>query len=251
MSGRFECRFAVGDSGLAFSAVWLVFTAKKQSDLYIAVKALSGILKATVHRPRPPKHMGYERHFGVVGEASDMIADGLKADNGGRHVLRWAGYRLGSTCTLEYKIRVRGISLASVGLPVSPNVKLLPMPRAHECIDIGVLLGEPGSSFPKEINGGTRILDRGHLSDGSPVWIIYAVYQIMNPGEPLPPPTRITPKKSYFDTNAEITGNTRAILFGEQPDGSLGFMDCRRYRSSTRSGRGIAYERCHLSNEGV
>ena len=108
-----------------------------------------------------------------------------------------------------------------------PNVNFLPLPREHECVEVGVLLGQPGSSFPKEINGGTHLLDEGYLSDGSPVWIIYTVLQIMKPGEPPPPSSRITPKKSYLDPNAEITSNTRAILFWVQPDGSLGFMDCR------------------------
>ena len=92
MNGRFECRFAVGESGCAYSGVWLVFTAKRQPDLYIAVKGLSGLIKATVHCPRPPKHLGYERHFGFVEEASGAVADAVRADSGERHFLRWAGY---------------------------------------------------------------------------------------------------------------------------------------------------------------
>ena len=84
---------------------------------------------------------------------------------------------------------------AATGTPVPPNVNFLPLPREHECVEVGVLLGQPGSSFPKEINGGTHLLDEGYLSDGSPVWIIYTVLQIMKPGEPPPPSSRITPKR--------------------------------------------------------
>ena len=178
MTERFECHFAVGANGCAYSGTWLVFTARKQPELYIAVKSLSGLIKATVHCPRPPNHSDYERHFGFVNEASGAVAAAVKADGGGRHVLRWTGYQLGSKYTLEYRVRVRGISLADTGAPVPAYVKLLPMPAEHECVDVGVLLGEPGSLYPKEIGGVTHLLDEGRLADGRRVWIIYLCISI-------------------------------------------------------------------------
>jgi hypothetical protein len=36
----FVCRFAVGQDGLAYSAVWRVWTGTKTPDLYIAVRQL-------------------------------------------------------------------------------------------------------------------------------------------------------------------------------------------------------------------
>jgi hypothetical protein len=159
MPGRFECRFAVGANGLAYSSVWLVFTAKRQPDLYIAVKSLSGVIKATVHCPRPPYHPNYERHFGFVKEASDAVATAVKED-GSRHIIKWTGSPIGSNYTLEYLVRVRGISLAETGTPVPAHVKLLPTPSEHECVDVGVLLGEPTSAYPKEIGGVTPQGDR-------------------------------------------------------------------------------------------
>ena len=53
MGKPFECNFAVGENGGAYSAVWLVVA--KKSDLYIPIKAVSGEIKATVHRPNPSK----------------------------------------------------------------------------------------------------------------------------------------------------------------------------------------------------
>jgi hypothetical protein len=108
MSRRFECRFAVGANGIAYSGVWLVFTARKRPDLYITVTGLS--VKATVHCPRPPDYPDYGRHFGFVSVASDPVAVAVK-QNGGRHMARWTGYQLGPNYTLEYRVRVRGISL--------------------------------------------------------------------------------------------------------------------------------------------
>jgi hypothetical protein len=104
---------------------------------------------------------------------------------------------------------------------------LLPVPREHECVDVGVLRGEAGSLYPKELEEGTHLLDEGHLSDGGRVWIIYKVYPLREAGEPLPPSSLVTPEKSYLDPNAELSSNTRAMLHGVQPDGSLAFLDCR------------------------
>jgi hypothetical protein len=40
MSPRFECRFAVGADGLAYSGVWFVWTAKTRPDLRDALRAI-------------------------------------------------------------------------------------------------------------------------------------------------------------------------------------------------------------------
>jgi hypothetical protein len=227
MTSRFECRFAVGANGLAYSGVWLVFTAKKKPDLYIAVKTLSGALKATVHCPRPPEHPNYGRHFGFVNEANDALANAVRKD-GTRHIVTWTGYRLDPNYTLEYRIIVRGISLSATGQPVEAHVKLLPMPSEHECVEVGVLLGEPTKTYPKEINGATYLLDEGYLCDGRRVWIICCVKSIREPGVQLPASKLIKPAKSYFAPDADLKSDTlRAMLFGAQPDGSLGFMDCK------------------------
>jgi hypothetical protein len=47
-AARFISRFAVGHDGKAYSAVWRVWTARKQPDLYIAVRGLGGEFEATV-----------------------------------------------------------------------------------------------------------------------------------------------------------------------------------------------------------
>ena len=226
MGKRFECNFAVGENGGAYSAVWLVVA--KKSDLYIPIKAVSGEIKATVHRPNPPKYPEYGRFFGFVDNATGPVADAVMADRGERHLLQsWPGYPLGPTCTLEIRIRVRGISLADTATQVPSKVKLLPVPREHECVDVGVLLGEVGSLYPKELEEGTNLLDEGHLSDGGRVWIIYKVHPLREAGGPLPPSSLITPKKSYLDHNAELRSNARAITYEVSSNGNLDLMDCR------------------------
>jgi hypothetical protein len=183
-------------------------------------------VKASVHCPRPPEYPDFGRHFGFVGEASEPVAIAVRQD-GGRHMATWPGCPLGSNCTLEYKVRMRGISLEMTATPVKKNVVLLPIPREHECVDVGVLLGEPTATRPKEIGGATHLLDEGHLSDGRRVWIIYTTLQLREAGEPLPPSTLLTPAKNYLDPSVDFNRDKlRAIMYGPQSDGSLGFMDC-------------------------
>jgi hypothetical protein len=101
-------------------------------------------------------------------------------------------------------------------------------PYRHECVDVGVLLGEPTTAYPKELGEATHLLDEGYLSNGRRVWVIYCVQRIREPGEQLPPSKPIKPTKSYLDPHADLNTDTlRAILFGVQPNGSLGFLDCK------------------------
>ena len=140
MGKRFECNFAVGENGGAYSAVWLVVA--KKSDLYIPIKAVSGEIKATVHRPKTRKYPEYGRFFGFVDNATGPVADAVIADRGERHLLQsWPGYPLGPTCTLEIRIRVRGISLADTATQVPSKVKLLPVPARAANGDLFPVLG--------------------------------------------------------------------------------------------------------------
>jgi hypothetical protein len=77
MPGRFVCKFAVGRSDLAFSAIWRVWTARNQPDLYLAMQSIAGQLKASVHCPRPP-HVGWKRHLGVPKEVIGGSSEGPK-----------------------------------------------------------------------------------------------------------------------------------------------------------------------------
>jgi hypothetical protein len=86
--------------------------------------------------------------------------------------------------------------------------------------------GKPVGGIQKKIGGVTR-LDEGYLSDGRRVWIIYCVLQNGEPGGALSPSTLIKPAKNYLDPNADLDSNMLwAILYGVQPNGSLGRINC-------------------------
>lgn len=227
MSNRFICRFAVGRNSLAYSGVWRVWTARKQPDLYLAVEAISGTLKATVHCPRLP-HFSFERHYSFTQEATGPVAAAALKDSG-RHQIRWSGCVIGLSCTLEYRVIFPGKSLDKEGATVSANTALLPVPTEQEIVEVAVLLGPPGptSGYPCEKDVPTRLLSEGRLSDGRRVWVVYCT-KLIEVGNNAPPtqPQRLTAVRHYVDPTVDFSKvSMRGALHGEQPDGSLAFWD--------------------------
>jgi hypothetical protein len=227
MSNRFVCCFAVGRENVALSGVWRVWTAKNQPDLYIAVRQLSGEIKATVHCPRPPLHPNWERHFGFVKEAASEIAQKAKEDVG-PHKVRWTGHVIGLSCTVEYRVRIQGKSLSKEGLAVSADTTLLPVPSEQEYLEVAVLLGPtvPTTGCPRESQGETHLLGEGRLLDGRRVWVVYYIRPMPKIDER--PPQRLFPK-GYMNAAADLStaSRLRAVLFGAQEDGNLLFWDMR------------------------
>jgi len=225
----FTCQFAVGQDGVACSAVWWVGTAKNKPDLYIAVRSLSGELKATVHAPHPP-HAGWFRKFGFDMKAASPVSQQAKRD-GGPHKVQWTGCELAPNVTLEYRVIIRGASLEEVGEPVDRHVMLLPVPSINEYVEVDVILGPKGATrgHPRERDGETYLLSEGRLSDDRRIWIVHIVRPI-KPKEVIPAP--IEPNRigsrAHLDPNADLSsGGLRAIALGEQSDGSLAFWDLK------------------------
>jgi hypothetical protein len=228
----FVCRFAVGRDGLAYSAVWRVWTHKNKPDLYIGVRAVSGELKASVHAPHPP-HTGWRRHFGFHKDASSIISQQAK-QHGGPHKVRWTGCEIGPDTTVEYRVIIRGTSLQETGQPVDPNeVALLPIPSTDEYVEVDVILGPTGPTqgYPRERDGETYLLSEGRLlSDDRRVWVLYIVRPYKESERITSPTTHnaIPSESSFIDPDADLnSARLRAIAFGAQPDGSLAFLDLK------------------------
>jgi hypothetical protein len=225
---RFVCRFAVGRDGLAYSGVWRVWTAKNTPDLYIAVRALGGELKATVHAPHPP-HTQWERHFGFDKHAVSVVSQHAKQD-GGPHKVRWTGCEIGPDTTLEYRVIISGTSLEEVGQPITKDVMLLPMPSRHEHVEVCVILGPAETSrYPRHRDEETYLVGEGRMSDDRRVWVVYVV-RPNKKNEEVTSIKRgpIVPKSSFIDPNADLSGaRLRAISFDAHPDGSLEFVDLK------------------------
>jgi hypothetical protein len=233
---HFVCRFAVGRDGLAYSAVWRVWTGTNTPDLYIAVRQLGGELKASVHAPRPG-HPGWERLFGFDKNAKSIVSKEAK-QHGGPHKVQWTGCQLAPDVTLEYRVIIRGTSLEEDGKPVIDNVVLLPMPSRDKYVEVLAILGPTGPTrgYPRMRNGETHLLSEGRLSDDRRVWVVYVI-------EPNKENEKITsiehspfaPENSFIDPDADLnSARLRAIGPSAEADGSLAFLDLKAtWRPST------------------
>jgi hypothetical protein len=207
-----------------------VWTAKNKPDLYIAVRALGGELKATVHAPHPP-HTEWERHFGFDKHAASSVSQEAKKD-GGPHKVRWTGCNIAADTTVEYRVNIRGTSLEDVGQPVTNDVVLLPVPSRDEYVEVVVILGPVGSTsdYPRDRDGTTHLIGEGLLSDGRCVWVVYVVRPMKKEGENVAvvEPSPIVPEKSFIDPDADLnSASLRVMAFGAQADGTLAFLDLK------------------------
>jgi hypothetical protein len=224
MPKRFVCRFSVGKEGLAYSGVWRVWTARNQPDLYLAVEAISGQQKATVHCPRPSRP-DWERHYGFPIEATGPVATAAKRDSG-PHKVRWTGCQIGPDCTLEYRVIFSGKSLDKFGKAVRADTTLLPIPAEQEFVEVAVVLGptRPTVGYPRETDSPTHLLSEGRLSDDRKVWVVYCTKPTNNK-EP-PQQHTLSGGKFYLDQTADFSKlSMRVAVFGPQDDGSLVFLD--------------------------
>ena len=169
--GRLNCKFAIGQNGLAYSGLWQVRS--KKSDLYCFASAIGGEIKASVHAPRPPKYPKWKRHLGIPKEASSEVAVRIKSDNG-RHITSWPGYVLSNGATIEWRIFFRGSSLRTKPFSVPGKVALLPVPKMNEQVEVVVIIAPPdvGKLPPPGC-----LLAQGSLANGYAVWLLAALTQ--------------------------------------------------------------------------
>ena len=206
---EFVVRFAAGEKSLAYSGIWRVWTARKTPDLYLAIRSLGGVVKASVHAPRLNLPT-WKRHYGFVNNAKGDVAAAVRADGTSRHKATWLGADLGNGVTLEWRIFISAPALGKSSLSVGPEIALIPPPAGGMCLIVAVLLGptQPTSGYPRVEDFDTKLLAEGRLSDGRRVWVTYCYValgqikiprrrQINNPGAMVPTMSLSKPKMKF------------------------------------------------------
>jgi hypothetical protein len=233
--GTFYLSFCVCQDGFAYSSVWRVWAHANKPDLYIAVRQLTGEIKASVHAPHPP-HPGWRRHLGFQKDATSIVSQTAK-QQGGPHKVRWTGYEIGQDTTLEYRVIIRAASLEETGKPVDPNeVVLLPMPSPNHCVEACVILGPKvqNTGPPRDRDEETYLIAEGRLWDDRCVWVVYVIRPL--PEKETTAPIQIPLENWFIDPEANLTNiaRLRAVTFHVEPDGSLGLVDRKvTWRPST------------------
>src|SRR5215212_4898589 len=120
MPAKFVCEFAAGQDEISRSSVWRVWSAKNRPDLYLAVRMLSGTMKASVHAPRPGLPVPW-RSYAFTSESTHPA----RYEQGGRHKLSWQGEALAPGYSIEWRIVIPGPALSPKGNPCLPSTTLL------------------------------------------------------------------------------------------------------------------------------
>ena len=220
MAKRFECRFAVGHNGRAYSGIWFVWTSKNKPDLFLAVKNIAGDIKASVHCAWPP-HAGERRHLHIPLHASGAVATAIKNESGPT-LQTWPGCPVGRDTTLEFSVNIRGRSLDKNGLAVERNTTLLPIPDENQYVRVLVFLGP--ATLPLTVPHHT-LLGEGLLRNGKRVTLVYKTMMI----DTSSPPQQhvLVPTKHYSDPNVDLTkmSSLRVALHGVHDGGHLEFWE--------------------------
>ena len=223
---RFKSQFAVGEAGQACSGTWRVWSAKNKPDLYIACLNMGGQIKASIHAPKPPQHLGWRRHYGFDRDAKGEIAKAVKRDSV-RHKILWPGCPLAPGHMLEWRVTFPGSSLSADTFPAPfAGTTLIPIPSRLEQVEVVVIVGPPSDKdyYPRDKDVPTHLLAEGRLSDDRRVWVVYCTKQLQE-GDAGGRVHHASGGKGYVAASIPKDVTLRGAGVGLQPDGSLGFFD--------------------------
>lgn len=217
--GRFISRFGIGDERGRGSSVWRVWTARKQPDLYLAVAAIGGTVKSTVHLPRDGKPTE-RRHSGFTAQGFEKLPDAVRTALGTRHRATWMGEQFAPGCSLEWRILIphSGLDELPPYRKVS-GVVWLPRPAVGKMIEVAVVLGPDVATkeWPGKNMLGTRLLAEGRLYGGRRVWVVW--HEVSEAD--LAAKTQAVAARVRPFLESAIEPSLRGVAVGNEPAGSL------------------------------
>jgi hypothetical protein len=156
--------------------VWKVWAARNTPDVLITARWLGGMIKATLHEPRPG--LKAERHVGLTNEYIALLKSRQSWRGGSRHFIRWErGTELGDGHTLEFVFRFPTAELRPFPLSQSDLARkvvwLAPAPEG-QVLEVFLLYVPSGAQVRTELptDGGTQFICAGRLADGRQVMLV-------------------------------------------------------------------------------
>ena len=141
----------------------------------------------------------------------------------GTHPLLWR-----QACCLHFALSLHGAPVFT-SQPDMPGVFSAPKPAKGCAIEFDLFIIEPTtyvSDWPGKNSMKTELVGSYTLPSGRSVWVIYW-------GIPMPKLPQLRGAPKYFQASgpSDLTGDgLRALLFGDEPDGSKVIYDCRLSR---------------------
>lgn len=200
--------FAVGAEDGPRSSVWRVWWSK-EGDVYVAVRSLGGIIKASFHHTSNVRHIAFQK---------DFLKRFPLFNIGERTLYRW--YR---THWPNLNVSLEGIiyipaddlrrSAVDEKLRKNGSIVWIEPPPAEMKADITLMIqdADPGDNWPGK-NRGTQLLRKANLGDGRVLWITYEYSEDKRPENYAEAAARID--KNLFSHELKPR-DTRVILIGE------------------------------------
>jgi len=216
-------RFGIKSQAGLCSATWKLWTQTTdgKSDVYLACRALGGIIKASLHETG-------EWHIAFSNHAFNEQVRGAIPTLDDRFVEKWPRpTEIFPGVTLAFRIVTPCWAVSSPAKEADlSKVKFIPNSPESKANEIFILLTKPAKEddgWPGKTKSGTELVGKIQLESGETLW---AVYRVIDMPE-IPNPEN---KAGYFLKGKQKSdlrsSDLRGLFFGEASDGSRVIYDC-------------------------
>lgn len=208
-------RFATRDNKGKQSGVYRLWSSNGKSDVYIAIRALGGEIKTSLHESG-------ECQFSFT---SNFIKD-KEVHNRYRHIKKWTrtdNLQLG--LSLAFRIVIPSSEMVS-NSSISKKVIWINNNEDDTCVEIAILFSDEKVNiydWPGKTSMNTKLIDSIKLPNGETVWIVYYMRSMENEMEQL----KDLKEKAYemLTEEAKSIPYLRGFFFDVENDNSGKYID--------------------------
>lgn len=208
-------RFGITDNNGHRAATWTITNPKSKSDIYISCRELRGTIKTSLHQSGS-WHIGYMKD----------VAENLENDQN-KYIEIWSRPKpIAIGITLAFRVVT---PFSAVTSPVNKSSKeIFWISNCNEgfATEIDIIITSADiliSNWPGKSNMNTKLIGNFKLNNQETVWLVYRTI-------PMPDLSIINGKQFQFlkgkNRQDLVSGNLRAIIFGQETDGSRTIFDC-------------------------
>jgi len=217
-------RFGVSDGVLLRAATWKCWSPANKDDIYLACREMKGAFKASLHQSGS-WHIAYDKKFFDSAIHRDDLTEK------GRYISQWPEPpELSPGIRLAFRVIT---SSAAVCGPLigEPDFVSVPPPNEGRAIEFALVVIDPRvpiTGWPGKNSMNTSFIGTYGLASGRKVWVVYREIDM-----PVLPAIQGDPKFYAGRTSSDLSSdNLKAIIIGDDPDGSKLIYDCKvRYEA--------------------
>jgi hypothetical protein len=212
-------RFGIRNNGLR-AATWKIWTPKLKSDIYLSCRELKGSIKASLHQSG-------SWHFGYTDQALDKYFESEEAFEKSKYIEIWPRPKpIADGVTLAFRIVTPHSATTTPVGQTSKDVFWIPNCSEGSATEIDIIISpatNDAQNWPGKNRMGTKLIGSYNLPSKETVWVVY--WEIA-----LPDLSSFSGKAfNFFKGKSKIDlvgANLKAILFGDEQDGSRTLFDC-------------------------